>query len=171
MSYTLIGEHKKDARANRDGYIAAMTELMENDPTIVHVDCDLGGCINVGKLQAKFPDRVFNAGIAEQNAVGVASGMAAAGMKAFVHSFGCFAARRCFDQAFLAAGYSQVPVHIIGSDPGVTAAFNGATHMPFEDGALYMTVPGAVVIDSCDYVQTKSLTKKLAEYPKLSYMP
>ena len=60
MSYTLIGEHKKDARANRDGYIAAMTELMENDPTIVHVDCDLGGCINVGKLQAKFPDRVFN---------------------------------------------------------------------------------------------------------------
>ena len=43
MSYTLIGEHKKDARANRDGYIAAMTELMENDPTIVHVDCDLGG--------------------------------------------------------------------------------------------------------------------------------
>ena len=170
MSYTLIGEHKKDARANRDGYIAAMTELMENDPTIVHVDCDLGGCINVGKLQAKFPDRVFNAGIAEQNAVGVASGMAAAGMKAFVHSFGCFAARRCFDQAFLAAGYSQVPVHIIGSDPGVTAAFNGATHMPFEDGALYMTVPGAVVIDSCDYVQTKSLTKKLAEYPKLSYM-
>lgn len=82
MSYTLIGEHKKDARANRDGYIAAMTELMENDPTIVHVDCDLGGCINVGKLQAKFPDRVFNAGIAEQNAVGVASGMAAAGMKA-----------------------------------------------------------------------------------------
>ena len=122
MSYTLIGEHKKDARANRDGYIAAMTELMENDPTIVHVDCDLGGCINVGKLQAKFPDRVFNAGIAEQNAVGVASGMAAAGMKAFVHSFGCFAARRCFDQAFLAAGYSQVPVHIIGSDPGVTAS-------------------------------------------------
>ena len=162
MSYTLIGEHKKDARANRDGYIAAMTELMENDPTIVHIDCDLGGCINVGKLQAKFPDRVFNAGIAEQNAVGVASGMAAAGMKSFVHSFGCFAARRCFDQAFLAAGYSQVPVHIIGSDPGVTAAFNGATHMPFEDGALYMTVPGAVVIDSCDYVQTKSLTKKLA---------
>lgn len=53
MSYTLIGEHKKDARANRDGYIAAMTELMENDPTIVHIDCDLGGCINVGKLQAK----------------------------------------------------------------------------------------------------------------------
>ena len=70
-----------------------MTELMENDPTNVHVDCDLGGCINEGKLQAKFPDRVFNAGIAEQNAVGVASGMAAAGMKAFVHSFGCFAAR------------------------------------------------------------------------------
>ena len=55
MSYTLIGEHKKDARANRDGYIAAMTELMENDPTIVHVDCDLGGCINVGNFRRNSP--------------------------------------------------------------------------------------------------------------------
>ena len=75
-----------------------------------------------------------------------------------------------FDQAFLAAGYSELPVHVIGSDPGVTAAFNGATHMPFEDCALYMTIPNAVVIDSCDFVQTKSLTKKLAADNRPSYM-
>ncbi|NBI82341.1 transketolase family protein, partial [Clostridiaceae bacterium] len=117
-----------------------------------------------------FPERTFNAGIAEQNAMGVASGMAATGMKVFVHSFGCFAARRMFDQAFLAAGYSELPVHVIGSDPGVTAAFNGATHMPFEDCALYMTIPNAVVIDSCDYVQTKALTEQLARCEKPSYM-
>ena len=105
-----------------------------------------------------------------KNAMGVAAGMAATGLKAFVHSFGCFASRRAFDQAFLAAGYSKVPVHVIGSDPGVTAAFNGATHMPFEDCAIYMTVPNAVVIDPCDYAQVKALTKKCAEYGELSYM-
>lgn len=170
MSFTLVGKHEKDARANRDGYIDAMLGVMGNDKTVSHVDCDLMGCINSGKLLKAFPERTFNAGIAEQNAMGVASGMAATGMKVFVHSFGCFAARRMFDQAFLAAGYSELPVHVIGSDPGVTAAFNGATHMPFEDCALYMTIPNAVVIDSCDYVQTKALTEQLARCEKPSYM-
>lgn len=147
-----------------------MLELMEQDKSIVHIDCDLMGCINTGKLLKAFPEQTFNAGIAEQNAMGVAAGMAATGLKAFIHSFGCFASRRAFDQAFLSAGYSQLPVHVIGSDPGVTAAFNGATHMPFEDCALYMTVPNAVVIDSCDYAQTNALTKQLAKQPGLTYM-
>lgn len=162
MSFTLIGKHEKDSRANRDGYVEAMLEMMAENPKLMHVDCDLMGCINTGKLLKAFPAQTFNAGIAEQNAMGVASGMAATGLTVFAHSFGCFAARRMFDQAFLAAGYSELPVHVIGSAPGVCAAFNGATHMPFEDCALYMTIPNAVVIDSCDFVQTKALTKKLA---------
>lgn len=170
MSVTLIGKHEKDSRANRDGYVEAMLEMMAENDKLVHIDCDLMGCINTGKLQKAFPARTFNAGIAEQNAMGVAAGMAATGLTAFVHSFGCFASRRMFDQAFLSAGYSNLPVHIIGSDPGVTAAFNGATHMPFEDCALYMTMPNAVVIDSCDFVQTKSLTRKLAVDGHPSYM-
>lgn len=169
MSYTLIGKHESDKRANRDGYVAAMLELMKEDDKVVHIDCDLMGCINTKKLLSAYPDRTFNAGIAEQNGVAVAGGMAATGMKVFVHSFGCFASRRAFDQAFLAGGYSQLPVHVVGSDPGVTAAFNGATHMPFEDAGLYMSVPNAIVIDSCDYVQTYALTKKLAAEPELSY--
>ena len=170
MNKTVVATHVKDSRACRDGYVDAMLDLMEQDAKVVHIDCDLMGCINTGKLQKTFPKQTFNAGIAEQNAMGVAAGMAATGLKAFVHSFGCFASRRAFDQAFLAAGYSKVPVHVIGSDPGVTAAFNGATHMPFEDCAIYMTVPNAVVIDPCDYAQVKALTKKCAEYGELSYM-
>ena len=170
MSYTLIGKHEKDSRANRDGYVSAMLEMMEKNKDLIHVDCDLMGCINTGKLLKAFPNQTFNAGIAEQNAMGVAAGMAATGLDVFIHSFGCFAARRMFDQAFLAAGYSKLPVHVIGSDPGVCAAFNGATHMPFEDCALYMSVPESVVIDSCDYAQTYALTKKLAQEPGLSYM-
>ena len=170
MSFTLIGKHGKDSRANRDGYVEAMLEMMAENDKLVHIDCDLMGCINTGKLLKAYPARTFNAGIAEQNAMGVAAGMTATGLTAFVHSFGCFASRRMFDQAFLSAGYSELPVHVIGSDPGVTAAFNGATHMPFEDCALYMTIPNAVVIDSCDFAQTKSLTKKLAADHRPSYM-
>ena len=170
MSVTLIGNHEKDSRANRDGYVEAMLEMMAENPKLVHIDCDLMGCINTGKLQKAFPAQTFNAGIAEQNAMGVAAGMAATGLTVFAHSFGCFASRRAFDQAFLSAGYSGLPVHVIGSDPGVTAAFNGATHMPFEDCALYMTMPNAVVIDSCDFAQTKSLTKQLAASGSPSYL-
>ncbi len=170
MQFTLSQKHEKDPRANRDAYVEAMLEMMAADPKLVHIDCDLMGCINTGKLLRALPNQVYNAGIAEQNAMGVASGMTAAGLNVFVHSFACFASRRMFDQAFLAAGYSNLPVHVIGSDPGVTAMFNGATHMPFEDCALYMTVPNAVVIDSCDYAQTRSLTEKLAQCGRPSYM-
>ena len=170
MSITLIGKHEKDSRANRDGYVEAMLEMMAENDKLVHIDCDLMGCINTGKLQKAFPERTFNAGIAEQNAMGVAAGMAATGLTVFAHSFGYFASRRMFDQAFLSAGYSELPVHVIGSDPGVTAAFNGATHMPFEDCALYLSVPDAVVIDPVDYAQINCLPKKLAASGKFSYM-
>ena len=170
MNVKLIGKHEKDSRACRDGLALTLDEMMAQDKSICYVDCDLMGCINTGKLLKAFPGQTFNAGIAEQNAMGVAAGMAATGLDVFIHSFGCFAARRMFDQAFLAAGYSKLPVHVIGSDPGVCAAFNGATHMPFEDCALYMSVPESVVIDSCDYAQTHALTKQLAKVPGLSYM-
>ena len=90
MSYTLIGKHEKDSRANRDGYVSAMLEMMEKNKDLIHVDCDLMGCINTGKLLKAFPGQTFNAGIAEQNAMGVAAGMAATGLDVFIHSFGCF---------------------------------------------------------------------------------
>ncbi len=170
MSFTLIGKHEKDSRANRDGYVSAMLELMEADPKVAHVDCDLMNCINTGKLLKAYPDRTFNAGIAESNAIGVAAGLASTGMNVWAHSFGCFASRRVYDQAFLSVGYSELPVHILGSDPGVTAAFNGATHMPFEDMGLYLNIPNFVVVDSADYAQTYSLTKKLTACGQPSYM-
>ena len=170
MSFTLIGKHEKDERANRDGYVNAMLELMKEDKTVAHIDCDLMGCINTKKLLNEYPDRTFNVGIAEQNAMGAAAGMAATGMKVFIHSFGCFASRRAFDQAFLSAGYSRLPVHVIGSDPGVSAAFNGATHMPFEDSGLYMTIPNAIVVDPCDFTQTYALTKKVCAEPEITYL-
>lgn len=170
MSFTLIGKHEADSRANRDGYVNAMLEMMEADSTICHVDCDLYGCINTGKLAKAFPARTINAGIAEANAMGVGAGLCATGKNVWVHSFGCFSSRRAFDQAFMSCAYAKLPVHVLGSDPGVCAAYNGGTHMPFEDMALYLSVPGAVVVDPADMAQTYALTKAITASGKFSYM-
>ncbi len=168
--FRLAKRHDTDTRANRDAYDDAMLEMMKDDDRIVHIDCDLAWCINATRIKEAFPGQFFNAGIAEANAVGVACGLAATGMIPFVHSFGVFASRRVFDQVFLSAGYSERAIHIIGSDPGVTAAFNGATHMPLEDCGLYLNVPNAVVMDPCDYAQTYALTRKSAAEKSLTYM-
>ena len=151
MSFTLIGKHEKDSRNNRDGYVTAMLDLMEKDSKVMHVDCDLENCINTGKLAKAFPEQTVNAGIAEANAMGVAAGLAATGRTVFMHSFGCFASRRAFDQAFMSAAYAKLPVHVIGSDPGVCAAYNGGARMPF-------------------FAQINCQTKKLAASGKFSYM-
>ena len=74
--------------------------------------------------------------------MGVASGMAATGLTMFAHSFGCFAARRMFDRRISGSSYSELPVHVIGSDR-VSAQHSTATHMPFEDCALYANIPNA----------------------------
>jgi transketolase len=169
MSFTLIGKHEKDSRAMRDAYVAALHDMMADGQPVFHIDCDLEGCVNVGKLSKEFPNHVINAGIAEANAMGVSAGMCATGKTVFMHSFGPFASRRSFDQAFMSAAYAKLPVHIIGSDPGVCAAFNGGTHMPFEDMALYLSVPGSIVIDPTDYAMMNCIVKKLAASGKFSY--
>lgn len=170
MNFTLIGKHETDSRANRDAYVTAMQEMMAKSDKVCHIDCDLYSCINTKKLEKEFPKQTFNAGIAEANAVGVAAGLTATGRKVFVHSFGCFASRRVYDQAFMSCAYAKLPVHIVGSDPGVTAAYNGGTHMPFEDMAIYMAIPDAVVIDPTDYAMLYNITKKVAESDKFSFM-
>ena len=161
MNVKLIGEHKKDSRACRDGLALTLNEMMAEDKSIVYVDCDLMGCINTKQLMKNYPDRAFQAGIAEGNGAGVSAGLAATGKKVFFHSFGTFSSRRCYDQIYMSAAYAGLTVHVLGSDAGVTAAFNGGTHMPLEDAAMYMSIPESTVLDPCDYAQLKSITQQL----------
>ena len=145
MSVKVIGKHEKDSRACRDALALTLNEMMAEDKSIVYVDCDLMGCINTKMLRKNYPDRAFEAGIAEANGAGVAAGLAAAGKKVFFHSFGTFSSRRCYDQIYMSAAYAGLPVHVLGSDAGVTAAFNGGTHMPLEDAAMYLSIPKGIV--------------------------
>ena len=169
MNVKLIGKHEKDSRACRDGLALTLNELMAEDKSIVYVDCDLMGCINTKQLVKNYPDRAFEAGIAEGNAAGVAAGLAATGKKVFFHSFGTFSSRRCYDQIYMSAAYAGLSVRVLGSDAGVTAAFNGGTHMPLEDAAMYLSIPTATVIDPADYDQLASVTKGLVNVEGVSF--
>nr|WP_325294189.1 transketolase C-terminal domain-containing protein [uncultured Oscillibacter sp.] len=169
MNVKLIGKHEKDSRACRDGLALTLNELMAEDKSIVYVDCDLMGCINTKQLAKNYPDRAFEAGIAEGNAAGISAGLAATGKKVFFHSFGTFSSRRCYDQIYMSAAYAGLSVRVLGSDAGVTAAFNGGTHMPLEDAAMYLSIPTATVIDPADYDQLASVTKGLVNVEGVSF--
>lgn len=169
MNVKLIGKHEKDSRACRDGLALTLNEMMAEDKSICYVDCDLMSCINTKMLQKNYPDRAFEAGIAEGNAAGVAAGLAATGKKVFFHSFGTFSSRRCYDQIYMSAAYAGLSVRVLGSDAGVTAAFNGGTHMPLEDAGMYLSIPDTTVLDPADYAQLASITRGLAQVEGVSF--
>ncbi len=144
--------------------------LAEKDADVIYLDADLMSCIGTAKWAKANPGRAINCGIAEANMVGVACGLASAGFKPIVHTFGPFASRRCYDQAFLSGGYAKNDVTIIGTDPGVTATMNGGTHMPFEDVALYRALPGATVIDVTDPTMLISVLGQCVNRPGVKYI-
>ena len=144
--------------------------LAAEDPDVIYLDADLMSCIGTGKWAKEHPERAVNCGIAEANMIGVACGLASAGFKPIVHTFGPFASRRCFDQVFLSGGYAKNDITVIGTDPGVTATMNGGTHMPFEDVAPYRTVPGATVIDVTDPACLISVLRQCVDRPGVKYI-
>ena len=95
--------------------------------------------------------------------IGTAAGLSAAGMVPFAHSFGPFASRRCVDQIFISCCYPKLNVRILGSDPGVTAAYNGGTHMPFEDMGALMAIPQITLVEPCDTIQLEWLIRELQD--------
>ena len=144
--------------------------LAAEDPDFIYLDADLMNCIGTAKWAAAHPERAINCGIAEANMVGVACGLSAAGFKPLVHTFGPFASRRVYDQIFLSGGYAKNSLTVLGTDPGVTAALNGGTHMPFEDVALYRALPGATVIDVSDPTMLVSVLRQCKDREGIKYI-
>lgn len=160
---------EKDARLYKAVLGETIAEILEQDERAVYLDADLMGCIGTAKLPAK-TKRAIDCGIAEANMVGIACGMSAVGFKPIVHTFGPFASRRCYDQVFLSGAYAKNSLTIIGSDPGITAAFNGGTHMPFEDMALYRAIPGAIIVDVTDVTMLQAFLHRFQERPGVKYL-
>lgn len=153
----------KDAHAYshyKDTVVGAIIDLAAVHDDIVCLDADLSSCIGSTAFQSAYPDRFYNVGIAEANMAGVAAGLSSMGLVPVIHSFGCFASRRAYDQLFISVGYAHQRVIVIGSDPGITAQYNGGTHMPFEDIALFRQIPGFVIIEPSDAQSLYTLTQQ-----------
>ena len=161
---------KMDPRSFKDVLGATIADLLDHDPDVIYLDADLMRCIGTYEYFKKHPDRAINCGIAEANMAGVAAGLSAAGFKPIAHSFGTFASRRCFDQVFLSAGYGKNSITMIGSDPGVCAAFNGGTHMPFEDMALYRAIPESTVMDITDSAMLEDVLRQSVNRQGVNYI-
>lgn len=154
----------------RTVYAETLIELAEKNKQVVILEADLMRANGTGIFREKFPERAFNIGVAEANMVGVAAGMSARGKIPFATTFGCFASRRAYDQFFLSANYAKLNVKLVGSDPGVSAAFNGGTHMPLEDIGLMRIIPGLIVFEPSDPVSLKQLLIQSAEHKGSTYM-
>jgi transketolase len=151
-------------------YGETLIGLAEKDERIVVLEADLMRANGTKAFKDRFPTRSINVGVAEANMVGIAAGLAATGKIPFAHTFACFAARRDFDQFFLSANYARLGVKLVGTDPGIFAALNGGTHMPFEDVGLMRTIPGCVVVDPADCISLKALLPQIAHHPGPVYM-
>ncbi len=153
----------------RDAAMAAINDLAQEHSEVVMLDADLSSCLGSNSFCSLYPNRFYNCGVAEANMVGVAAGLASTGLVPFAHSFGCFASRRAYDQVFISIGYTHQVVHLIGTDPGITAQLNGGTHMPFEDIALMRQVPKLTIIEPSDAQSLYVLIRQVYESNAASY--
>lgn len=161
--FKLIYNGENEKLVHKNVFSETLAELAKEDKNLIYLDADLTNSAGTYKFWQENPNQAFNCGIAEANMMGVAAGLALMGKKPYVHTFGPFASRRCFDQIFISQGYARNTVRIFGSDPGIQAAFNGATHMPFEDMALLRSIPNSLVFDLADAVQLKWLLRAIKD--------
>ncbi len=154
----------------REVYTETLIELAKENENICVLEADLMSATGTKAFKEAFPERFFNVGVAEANMVGVASGLSTEGKIPFAATFGTFASRRTFDQFFLSANYAQLNVKLVGTDPGVTAQFNGGTHMPFEDIGMMRLIPNLTIVEPCDTVSCAALIKLAAIHEGSMYI-
>ena len=152
---------KKDTRS---GFGAGLYELGQKNPNVVALCADLIGSLKMNAFADAFPDRFFQAGIAEANMVGMAAGLTIGGKIPFTGTFAAFATGRVYDQIRQSVAYSDKNVKICASHSGITLGEDGATHQILEDIGLMKMLPGMTVIHTCDYNQTKAATLAIADY-------
>lgn len=159
MKYIDTG--RKDTRS---GFGAGLYEAGKADSRVVALTADLKGSLKMDGFAKEFPDRFIQCGIAEANMIGVAAGLAISGKIPFAGSFAEFVTGRVYDQIRQEVAYGETNVKIASSHAGITLGEDGATHQTMEDIALMRALPGMVVLNPCDYNQTKAATIAAAKY-------
>lgn len=144
-----------ETKATRVSYAEALVELFPKYPNLVVLDADLAAATQTGHFKKAYPERFRNVGIAEGNLIGIAAGLAAAGMIPFASTFAMFAAGRAFEQIRNSVGYPRLPVKIGATHAGISVGEDGATHQCNEDVALMRTIPGMTILSPADDVEAK----------------
>ena len=154
----------------RSGFGAGLTELGRTNPNVVALCADLIGSLKMDQFIAENPERFFQIGIAEANMMGIAAGLTIGGKIPFTGTFANFSTGRVYDQIRQSIAYSGKNVKICASHAGVTLGEDGATHQILEDIGLMKMLPGMVVINPCDFNQTKAATMAIADYDGPVYL-
>lgn len=152
---------KKDTRS---GFGAGLSELGKTNPDVVALCADLTGSLKMDAFQKSHPERFFQVGIAEANMMGLAAGLTIGGKIPFTGTFANFSTGRVYDQIRQSIAYSDKNVKICASHAGLTLGEDGATHQILEDIGLMKMLPNMVVINPCDYNQTKAATIAIAAH-------
>lgn len=156
--------------ATREAFGDILEELGHKNPDIVALDADLSGSTKTSKFAKSFPDRFFNMGIAEQDLMGTAAGLAIAGKIPFAATFAIFATGRSYDQIRNTIAYSHLNVKIVGSHAGILTGEDGATHQMLEDVSLMRGLPGMLVLHPADAEETKQIVEFLVDYKGPAYL-
>ena len=154
--------------ASRDGYGKGLLRLA-SDPRVVVLEADLGKSTKSCHFRAEYPDRTFSMGIAEQNMMLVAAGMASSGKIPFASTFAIFT-ERAFEQVRNGIARPELTVHICGSHGGIHTGTDGSSAQSIEDLAIYRTIPGMAVITPSDDLSAEELTVQLLQYDSPTYM-
>ena len=157
-------------QATRDAYGQALADLGAVNPNVIVLDADLAAATKTGVFKKAFPDRHIDVGIAEGNMMSIAAGLAAAGKTVFASSFAMFAAGRAFEQVRNSIGYPHLNVKIGATHGGISVGEDGATHQCCEDLALMRTIPGMVVINPADGIESKKAVFAAAEWDGPVYL-
>ncbi|HRH65305.1 MAG TPA: transketolase C-terminal domain-containing protein [Bacteroidia bacterium] len=158
---------KKDTRS---GFGAGLLELGRSNPDVVALCADLTGSLKMDAFEKEFPNRFFQIGIAEANMMGIAAGMTIGGKIPFTGTFANFSTGRVYDQIRQSIAYSGKNVKICASHAGITLGEDGATHQILEDIGMMRMLPGMVVINTCDFNQTKAATLAIAKHQGPVYL-
>ena len=159
-----------EMKDTRSGFGDGLLEAGKRNENVVALCADLTGSLKMNDFKDAFPDRFIQAGIAEANMMGVAAGLTIGGKIPFTGTFANFATGRVYDQIRQSIAYSGKNVKIAASHAGLTLGEDGATHQILEDIGLMKMLPGMVVINPCDYEQTKAATIAVAEYDGPVYL-
>ncbi len=167
MMKTYTYKEKKDTRS---GFGAGLAEIGRKNPNVVALCADLIGSLKMNEFINENPERFFQVGIAEANMMGIAAGLTIGGKIPFTGTFANFSTGRVYDQIRQSIAYSNKNVKICASHAGLTLGEDGATHQILEDIGLMKMLPGMVVINPCDYNQTKAATIAIAEHKGPVYL-